>query len=80
VPPAGVTVADPVHAPLHNTFTCVPVVVSAVGCVIVTVDVVTQLLLSVTVTVYVPAARPVTVFDPATLLVADIFPLAPAQE
>jgi hypothetical protein len=52
VPPAGVTVAEPLLPPLHDTLVCEPAVkLMAVGCVIVKERVVVQLLASVTVTV-----------------------------
>ena len=60
VPPLAVTLAVPVAAPLHNTFTPVHVALTAVaGCKIVALTVAVHPLASVTVTVYVPAARPV---------------------
>jgi hypothetical protein len=58
VPPEATTEAEPVHAPLHSTFTCDCVALSGGGCVMVTLAVATQPLLSVTVTVYVPADKP----------------------
>lgn len=61
-PPEAVTEAAPVQAPLHNTFVCVPVVVSAGGCVMLYVCVAVQPPgLDVTVTVYTPAHNPVAV-------------------
>jgi hypothetical protein len=54
VPPEGTTVALPVHAPLHKTFTCDCVAVNAGGCVMLNVRVVVHPFASVTVTVYVP--------------------------
>jgi hypothetical protein len=69
VPPVALTVAEPVDAPLHKTFTCDEIVAeTAVGWVNVELAVAVNPPVAVTVTVYVPAARPVMAADVAPLL------------
>ena len=60
LPPVTLRSIDPVDAPLHNTFTFVPLATTKADSVIVklVVPVTVQLLESVIVTLYVPAASP----------------------
>ena len=68
MPPAAVTVAEPVEAPLHSTFVCAVIeAVSWDGSVITTEVLDVQPFTSVAVTLYVPAVRPVAV--------AEVWPL-----
>lgn len=55
VPPLAVTLAAPVHCPLHNTLVCVPVAVIGGGCVILKVCDAVQPAVFEIVHVYVPA-------------------------
>ena len=68
MPPAAVTVAEPVLIPLHNTFVwALMLAVNCVGSVITTEVLDVQPFTSVAVTLYVPAVRPVAV--------AEVWPL-----
>jgi hypothetical protein len=60
-PPEGTTVALPVQAPLHKTFTCDCVAVIAGGCVMLNVCVIEQPTGELIVQVYVPAHNPLAV-------------------
>jgi hypothetical protein len=61
MPPVGFAVADPLHIPLHETFTCDMFAAIADGSVTVTESTYAHPLLSVAVTVYPPAERPMIV-------------------
>ena len=74
VPPVGVTLADPLLPPVHDTLVSVAAEeVSNVGCVIAVVEVLEQLWPSVTVTVYEPAASPVAVAVVCTGVVVQLY-------
>ena len=80
VPPAPLTVAEPLFPPLQLIFVfTTELAVNAVGSVIVTLDALVHELASVIVTVYVPAATPVIEAVVAELLQAKVYGAVPPE-